>query len=276
MYDLETSVTLVRQSRFAGIDPAREALSVTIGLAGSVHGYIQEHGPGWPVRCKQAAGIVEVVSPRTPRSYDLWGQHAVVIVCMSQAYSKGIVQSILKGGFDDFGPLHHSIAALGPGVAGLGRQLWTSSKPDQPGSWLQLDALLCCLIERLLRAAGHVERRSGPELLSGHQLRRSLEMLCATPAAARQLRLRDVADNLSLSEFHFLRAFRNTVGIPPHRYMLRHRLRYATHLIRNTRNTMASIAAETGFSNQAHLNRTLRLWTGLSPADLRATKSATQ
>jgi AraC family transcriptional regulator len=60
------------------------------------------------------------------------------------------------------------------------------------------------------------------------------------------------------SPFHFSRVFRRSVGMSPHRYVVRLRLQRAMELVRDGRSGLADIAALTGFADQSHLSRWVR------------------
>jgi AraC-like DNA-binding protein len=68
-----------------------------------------------------------------------------------------------------------------------------------------------------------------------------------------------------LSTHHFARTFHQSVGMPPHSYLLSRRLERAERMLRDTRLPLSEIAAATGFSDQSHLARHFRRRTGMSP-----------
>ena len=68
-----------------------------------------------------------------------------------------------------------------------------------------------------------------------------------------------------LSTHHFARAFHQSVGMPPHSYLLSRRLERAERMLRETQLPLSEIAAATGFSDQSHLARHFRRRTGMSP-----------
>jgi len=69
-----------------------------------------------------------------------------------------------------------------------------------------------------------------------------------------------------LSTHHFARAFHQSVGIPPHSYLLRRRLEHVEHMLRETQLPLSEIALATGFSDQSHLARHFHRLTGVSPS----------
>ena len=78
-----------------------------------------------------------------------------------------------------------------------------------------------------------------------------------------------LADIAQLSVHHFARAFRQSLGIPPHNYIVQRRVEHAQQLLRNTDLPLSEIAIETGFTDQSHLARHFRTITGVSPSLVR-------
>src|SRR5262249_8167818 len=70
------------------------------------------------------------------------------------------------------------------------------------------------------------------------------------------------------SPFHFSRVFTGSVGMTPHQYVVRLRLRRAVELVREGRSGLAEIAMRTGFADQSHLSRWIRRVYGVSPTQL--------
>jgi AraC-like DNA-binding protein/PAS domain-containing protein len=69
-----------------------------------------------------------------------------------------------------------------------------------------------------------------------------------------------------LSVHHFARAFRQTLGIPPHNYIVQRRVERAQQMLRNTELPLSEIAIVAGFTDQSHLARHFRTITGVSPS----------
>jgi len=69
-----------------------------------------------------------------------------------------------------------------------------------------------------------------------------------------------------LSPNHFARAFQQSVGMPPHRYLLRRRLEHVGQMLRDTQLPLSQIALAAGFSDQSHLARHFRRLTGVPPS----------
>ena len=92
-----------------------------------------------------------------------------------------------------------------------------------------------------------------------------------------------LAENLTLddlaaaagwvSRFHFLRLFKNTLGVTPHRFVLNRRLEAACQLLQ-TALPLADIALAAGFSSQSHLCTAMRRTLGLTPGQWRLSERA--
>jgi AraC-like DNA-binding protein/PAS domain-containing protein len=84
-----------------------------------------------------------------------------------------------------------------------------------------------------------------------------------------KIRLDGLAALAGLSTDHFARAFHQSVGVPPHTYLLRRRLEQVKQMLRETHAPLSEIALATGFSDQSHLARHFRRWAGMSPRQVR-------
>lgn len=75
-----------------------------------------------------------------------------------------------------------------------------------------------------------------------------------------------LAEIAQLSVHHFARAFRQSLGIPPHNYIVQRRVEHAQQLLRTTDLPLSEIAIVAGFTDQSHLARHFRTITGVSPS----------
>ena len=77
--------------------------------------------------------------------------------------------------------------------------------------------------------------------------------------------MQEIAAELGLSVSHFSRAFRTSVGLPPHQWLLRQRVEVAKQLMIVRGLTLAEIAISAGFANQSHFTRVFSTLVGVSP-----------
>src|SRR5262249_26456847 len=81
-------------------------------------------------------------------------------------------------------------------------------------------------------------------------IRRVEEYLRANPA--RRISLTELAALTPWTPYHFLRVFGQTVGLPPHEYLLSLRIERAKQLLRREV-PIAEVSQLTGFADQSHL-----------------------
>ena len=79
------------------------------------------------------------------------------------------------------------------------------------------------------------------------------------------LTVASMAAFLGRSVSQFSRSFRDSVDMPPHRYLLTRRLQKARDLLASTQMSVAQIAVATGFCDQSHLCHFFRRHLGISP-----------
>jgi AraC family transcriptional regulator len=77
-----------------------------------------------------------------------------------------------------------------------------------------------------------------------------------------------------LSVSHFARAFKCTFGYSPHVFLMRRRMERAQGLMLETNSSLAHIALECGFADQAHLSRLFLRFTGERPTSWRRARAS--
>lgn len=95
------------------------------------------------------------------------------------------------------------------------------------------------------------------------------QVRCATDLMIERLgtdlSLSDAADACGLSPNYFARAFKKSVGTPPHRWLLLQRVLLAKSLLRDAERSLADIATACGFADQSHFTRVFTSIVGASP-----------
>jgi AraC-like DNA-binding protein len=93
-------------------------------------------------------------------------------------------------------------------------------------------------------------------------------------AAAPERSLADLSRLLAVSPHHLSRVFRASTGSTIARHRMRLRARTALERLAGGENNLARLAADLGFSDQAHLTRVVRAETGRTPSALRRALAA--
>jgi transcriptional regulator GlxA family with amidase domain len=99
---------------------------------------------------------------------------------------------------------------------------------------------------QLARVGGHIERRLASRLTNSR-----------------------LAALVRLSEDHFARAFKVSIGCPPHAYVVMRRIERAKALMVGSNLPLSQIAVAAGFSDQSHLSRCFRDKVAAAPASWR-------
>jgi transcriptional regulator GlxA family with amidase domain len=73
----------------------------------------------------------------------------------------------------------------------------------------------------------------------------------------------------NLSVCYFVRAFKQSVGLTPHDYLIRRRVERTMELLSGTDMSLSEIALAAGFADQSHCARRFRQHVGMSPGDYR-------
>lgn len=79
-----------------------------------------------------------------------------------------------------------------------------------------------------------------------------------------------VAAQAGLSSFHFLRLFSQVLGVTPHQYLVRSRLRHAARLLADdAHRSVTDVALDVGFADLSNFVRTFHRAAGVSPSAFR-------
>jgi AraC-like DNA-binding protein len=87
--------------------------------------------------------------------------------------------------------------------------------------------------------------------------------------SAEHLDLTGAASAVGLSPFHFLRVFSNVLGVTPHQYLVRVRLRRAASLLADDGRSITDVAFDAGFGDLSNFVRTFHRAAGVSPGSFR-------
>ena len=83
-----------------------------------------------------------------------------------------------------------------------------------------------------------------------------------------------LASLCGLSRSYVTRAFKVSMGTPPHRWLVRQRIRRAEEMLEGSKESISAIALSCGFSDQSHLTRMFHAAVGCSPAAWRRQRRA--
>jgi AraC family transcriptional regulator len=103
--------------------------------------------------------------------------------------------------------------------------------------------------------------------LSPKVMLRAIERLRSDSDA--DVSLAALASDAGLSRFHFCRAFKDSTGLSPHAWLRQYRIEQAMNMLRDTDESVVSVAVALGYSSQTAFAAAFRKLTGETPTDWR-------
>jgi AraC-like DNA-binding protein len=131
-----------------------------------------------------------------------------------------------------------------------------------------LDEIGHLLANRLVEVVcGERRKQAG---VTARDRRRAVETALWLEAhSASPLALDDAAAEAGVSPFHFLRLFARVLGVTPHQYLVRCRLKHAARLLAEDGRDVTDIAYDVGFGDLSNFVRTFHRAAGVSPLKFR-------
>jgi AraC family transcriptional regulator len=115
-------------------------------------------------------------------------------------------------------------------------------------------------------------RKQGGLTATASDRRRAIEAALWIDAnCSESIDLETAASAARLSTYHFLRIFAKAVGVTPHQYLVRCRLRRAAQMLTESNRPISDIALEVGFTDLSNFVRTFARAAGVSPRRFRQT-----
>jgi AraC-like DNA-binding protein len=155
-------------------------------------------------------------------------------------------------------------------------QVWTAivTPPQSVGSRYPIPEYSSLHSRPRLDSIGRFRRSEPPAPSAGGLTPRALQRIREYIEAhlTENIELETLADIAGLSKWHFARAFKQSVGTPPHCYLTQRRLERAQELLAETDLSLAQIALQSGFSDQSHFSRRFRIFFGATPRSFRWSK----
>jgi AraC family transcriptional regulator len=153
-------------------------------------------------------------------------------------------------------------------VAALIGALVEEARAGNPAGVVCAESLATAIVARLFRRdvedAPDAPFKGG---LSTARLRRVLDLIGAR--LGEDLTLVELAGESGLSLFHFVRSFKERVGLSPHQYILRKRIEQARKLLRDSDLSLADVAGRCGFGSQSSFTTAFRRIQRITPRAFR-------
>ena len=141
-------------------------------------------------------------------------------------------------------------------------------KHPDPISATMVESQATQLFVRLMRLNG-IHQQPAKGGLSSFDIRRAVAMIDSS--AEQRLSLGDLASEIGINRYHFLRAFKKSMGMTPYAFMAQRRLERAVDMLRSTDLPATEIALECGFGSSSHFAVAFKRAFGTSPTEFRRT-----
>lgn len=245
--------------------PPEDAYAVNITLR-DLDAEIWLHGKRTAHRVSGAGGLY-VFNLESDPVVDFHSSFELVRLYMSHATLDELTRdaglnptgSLTKPEMGMFDPIMHALA----------RAMLPALERPAEANQLYIDYMSLAFHAHLVAhyAGPNRDRRKTRAGLSTWQARLSSELIAARLDG--KVSVSELATVCNLSQSHFSRAFVQTFGMPPHRWLLERRVDRAKALIEAGGLPLSEVATASGFASQSHLNRVFLTVAGTTPSKWR-------
>jgi AraC family transcriptional regulator len=165
--------------------------------------------------------------------------------------------------------IKHVFSARDPFVLEAAMHFLKALDPQSPASRAHIATLVRSLALHLLARYAVEPGVSAPRFptMPARKLRLAVDYIEAN--LHRELSVAHIAEHVTMSESHFSHAFREAVGLPPHRYVRDRRIERAKALLRECEMPLSEIAQRVGCSSASNFSVLFHHATGTTPRTYR-------
>jgi AraC family transcriptional regulator len=262
-------VTFLARIEEASFEPVRERIEVLIpGDQGAFHA-IYQLPDGTLRRAVVRAPQICVVPPN--QSYRLSCQRPsdMVAISLDAAY----FSSRSREAFGQVRDVKECYGTMDPFLRGIGNVLGSAFRARRTPTCAYLESLASAMA---MHIATLYDRSAPPPQpctgLAPHKLQRVLSFI--EQRLADSVQVRELADAIHMSPFHFARMFKQAIGQPPHAYITAQRMEQAKSLLGTSELSLVEVAACVGYQTQAHFTGVFHRHVGVTPRSFRLNSRA--
>ena len=246
-------------------DPATPDLVLGLISAGrATHDNQLDFGFG-RFECRPRAGMIALFAPDVPT--EIAGPGPYDFLTLSSPWSKlrPQLESFLDRDCTHLPPHLHTEMFYDAIIEDSIRSLHRLSQSDAPDEQIAFDEQVNSILLRLIELGGLKTPLLKPRAkLSQRDLHRVIDFIEHKNGVS--LSLDELASVAGCSRFHFSRLFKATTGSSPMEHVLRWRIgRVREALMKDEEGSLAAIAIECGFADQAHMGRHFKRIVGTTP-----------
>lgn len=218
-----------------------------------------------PQRHVVNAGQFHLFPPDQFVHVDWAGNQRIFAVSFTQSFIERTLSEVFGGTIPDLKPM---VAVDNPVIGKLIDCLHQGMEGSGHTSPLYLNHIGAMLLLKLYETFGDAGRPS-PVIggLGSSRQRRVVEYIEAR--LGEELNLGHLAAEVGLTRYHFIRAFRVSLGTSPFRYLNKRRIARAQQLLLDRHLSITEVGLTLGFSSHSHFTETFRKLTGTTPSQFR-------
>ena len=224
-------------------------------------------------KAKYHPGTVGITAPHTVnllRWHSQTGADSRVIrTYVPEAFFLEAAEEFRRAGTRAGGLCTDALALNDPAIEWVIRSLSKAASAGMPGIYAESAArfLATHLVARAHGLSDPDADWANSTELTDRRLKRVREFMewnLASPISIDEL-----ASEAGLSRFHFSRVFRSKLGLTPHQFLLRARMKHAAKLLKTTDLSIAQIVSACGYTHAGHFAAAFAKLTGKTPAAYR-------
>ena len=211
-----------------------------------------------------------LVTPADMPLFVRWeGQENCLQIRLTDAFMRNVARETVVGDCDRI-TLQPKFQTRNPQLESISTMLLNELQQGSLSNRLYTDSLANVLAINLLRQHAttrpHLPSYEGG--LPSRQLQQVLDYIDAH--LDQEIKLADLAQLPDMSQFHFSRLFKQSLGLSPYQYLLQQRVERAKQLLKNTDRLIIDIALDCGFNSHSHLSKQFKQLTGMTPKAYRS------
>lgn len=189
-----------------------------------------------------------------------------VILSFENSFFTNVVRDLINPDKVEITPL---FSTSEPFIKQIGLQLKAELEADDSNDTFYAQSLFCSLAAHLLR---HYCTKKTSEMknnggLSQKQLKQVLEYM--HEHLTEDLKLKNIAAILNLSQCYFVNLFKQSMGVPPYNYLIQQRIEQAKVLLETTKLPISQIGLQVGFRSPSRFTSSFGKYAGVTPKQYR-------
>lgn len=157
-----------------------------------------------------------------------------------------------------------TVSAHDPQISAIARLFQTEFDTGCLGGQLYVESLTQVFIIHLLRQyCAFAPKKLHDESLANNRLQQVVDYIHSY--LDRPLHLAELAEISGISQYHFCRLFKHSIGVAPYQYVLQQRMEKAKELLQQRKYAIAEIALLVGCTDQSRFAKHFKKYFGVTP-----------